>query len=832
MRQQIEAADSALPRGTVARAFAWLESTQKDVLVGMRAWRQSPAFIASTILTLSLGLGANVIVFRVLDSFVLRPLPVRDPDSLVLLQPHRDGQLSSFSYTGYKELAERETPLDGMLATVDVPNPIVGVSGSEPSAAIARLVTGNYTRVLGIAAGVGRTFDAADDAATAPPVAMLSYDYWQRQLGGRSEAVGQQITVNGLSVTVVGIMPASFFGEQLGSNPGIWLPMSLAAGLKVGWLLDPASNVLTTVGRLRPGVTREQAQAGLNAVYGQLATVQLQAKGAKTLSLHVGPGRFGASPLRERMEGVLWMLMGIVGLAILIACCNLASMLSARWMTRSPEIAVRLALGATRRRLIRQLLTECLLLGAAGALLAVLVTDVGSRALVQLLLAGTETVALANDWRLVSFVCGLSVVTVVICGLPAALRLTSPQRTRHADLRVRQHYLSSSPAARWFVVGQVAMSVILVAGALLLGRSFWKVLRQDLGYRPDGVAIVRLPFDVANVQVTRNVAFTEELDRRMNAMPGILSAGLAGAGPLGSFRRPGRIALPGEVAAPLTGVLFVAVSPRYFETMGMTVVAGRGITDIDRQGGPAIAVMTETAARRAFGDANPIGRTFTNSERFNPERSIEVVGVAQDIRFAGPHDPFGAVVFQSLQQAPTALTSVVLRTDGNPGAAARSARRAMQEAAPNLKISDALPLVDVIQAGLGRERMLSGLSGVLGVLALVLAAVGAYGITAYGIAQRQQEIGIRLALGAKRWSLVLQLLKEVGLLVVAAVVIGSAAHLAIARVMRGVLFDVSPYDPVAAIGAGLSLLAVALASGYLAAHRATAPDAVAALQRS
>lgn len=832
MTRHVDDIESADRPGGIGGALAWLESTWRDIVVGLRAWRQSPVFVVTTVLTLSLGLSANMIVFRVLNAVVLRPLPVRAPESLVLLQPQRDGQLSSFSYPLYKELADQQSVLNGILATADVPNAVVTVSGSEPwSGTTARLVTGSYAQVLGVTAAVGRALEERDDVLSAAPVAMLSHDAWQRYFGGRPETVGQFLSVNGLPVAVVGVMPASFFGEQLGSNPNVWLPMSLAPQLKVGWLLEPASQALVALGRLRPGITREQAQVGLSTIYGQLAPRHVQVKGTRNLSLQVTAGTFGASPLRAKWSPVLWMLMSIVGVAILIACCNLASVLLARWMMRSPEIAVRLALGATRPRLIRQLLTECLLLAAAGAVVSILVTEAGSRVLADLLLSGTETVVLTTDWRLAGFVCGLSALTVLMCGLPAAVKLTSARRLRNADLRLRQHFISSSPTARWLAIGQVAMSLILVASALLLGRSFWNAMRQDLGYQSEGVAIVRLPFDLANFQLTRNVVFTEELDRRMNAMPGVVSAGLAGAGPLGSFRRPGRIALPDRVA-PVTGMLFVGVSPRYFDTMGMTVISGRSVQDSDRQGSPTVAVVTQTAARLAFGDADPIGRRFTNGERFDPGRSVEIVGVARDIRFAGAHDPFAAVVFQPLQQIPTPLTSVVLRAAGDPGATARQARRVLQEAVPTLKIEDAMPLVDLIHADLSRERMLYGLSGGLGLLAVVLAAVGAYGIAAHGVAQRRKEIGIRLALGARRSLLVAQLLREVGLLAVVAIVIGSAAHFAIARMIRGLLFNVSPYDPIAAVGASGLLLSVALGSGYLAARRATAPDAVGALHQS
>jgi predicted permease len=812
--------------------FGWLDSTARDISSALRGCRRAPAFSFAAILTLALGIGANAAVFRVLDAIVLRPLPVRDPASLVRLQGFRDGKRTSFSQPLFQEMAVRQQALVGMTATLDVPGVAIAAPGSDPFAgASARLTTGNFFSVLGTDAAVGRFFSDADDRRSAPAVAVISHGLWQRAFGGQPDVIGRTLRINTVQVTVVGVTTSAFFGERMGAAPDVWLPMSLAADLGIGWLLAPGSSMLSPMGRLRPGVSREQAQAMLDGLYRHLADYDVKILGTKTIALEVQPGARGLQGIQDELANPLWMLMAAVGLVVLIACCNLASLLLARAAARTQEIGVRLALGATRGRLVRQLLTESLLLSAAGGAIGIAIGAWGSRELVGLAAAESWRVPVTMDWRAAGFAAALSFVTACIFGLPSALRASLGQPSLQATFRTRDGLGSSRRVARGFVVAQVSISVLLVAGASLLGRSFWNLTHQDFGYRADGLALVRLPFDVGNFKLTRDPAFCDELERRMHALPGALSAALAGAGPLGTVHRLGKIALPERPAVAGDEVRFVSVSPRYFETMGIEIVAGRPITNDDRQGSRRVAIISQTAARRIFGQENPIGRTFTNGDRFEPERVIEIVGVAHDIRFAYPREPFGLVVFQPLRQSPAPLTSIVVRTSGDAARVSKIAEQALRDAAPGLKIADAVSVTLVVQAGLSHDRMMAALSATFAIVAMLLAAVGLYGVTAYGIAQRTREIGVRLALGATRARVLGQFLREVATLLLAGLAIGGTATLIVGRLLTAFLFGLSPQDPYMLSFAAALLATVTMLAGYLAARHAAALDPLRAIRQ-
>ncbi len=342
-----------------------------------RGWRcggcrRAPAFSVAAVLTLSLGIGANAAVFQVLDAVVLRPLPVRQAKSLVRLQGLRDGKRVSFTYPLFREMAARQTSLEGLFAAIDVPGATVAGAASDPFAgASARLATGNFFRVLGTDARIGRVFADGDDGPSSAPVAVISHGFWRRAFGGRPDVPGQTLRVNNVLVTVIGVTAADFFGDQIGSSPDVWLPMSLATDLSVGWLLQPGSSLLSPMGRLRAGVSPDQAQAVLDGLYRQLADYDMKIAGTKTVALEVQPGARGLRGIQDDLSRPLWMLMGVVGLVVLVACCNLASLLLARGAARTQEIGVRQALGATRGRLVRQLLTESLLLSGFGGLVGV-----------------------------------------------------------------------------------------------------------------------------------------------------------------------------------------------------------------------------------------------------------------------------------------------------------------------------------------------------------------------------------------------------------------------------------------------------------------------------
>jgi predicted permease len=378
------------------------------------------------------------------------------------------------------------------------------------------------------------------------------------------------------------------------------------------------------------------------------------------------------------------------------------------------------------------------------------------------------------------------------------------------------------------VVAQVAISLLLVTGASLLVRSFWKVLHQDFGYRQEGVLWVRIPFDV---NFRSQFPLLPAIYDRVNAIPGVRAAALAATGPLGNFEEPGGISLPGRPSHNRDEAMFVKVSPRFFETLGIPILAGRPITADDREGTTRVAVISETAARQLFGASNPLGRLFTKSSRFDSGKPIEIVGVAHDIRYANPRDPFGMVIYESLAQQRGPLTSVMLRTAGDPALFAAPARQALHEVSPRLPVAETQPLMAIIDTSLSTERMMALLSGAFGLLALVLASVGLYGVIAYSVEQRTQEIGIRLAMGASRGQVAGLLLREVGWVLAIGLALGGAATVVLGESLKTLLFGLTPHDPAMLIGATSLLSSVALVAGYLPARRAAHLDPMGALRQ-
>jgi predicted permease len=547
------------------------------------------------------------------------------------------------------------------------------------------------------------------------------------------------------------------------------------------------------------------------------------------------PASHGSGDLRTQFARSLWLLMAIVGLVALIACCNLANLLLARATARTHEMSVRLAIGAGRMRLIRQLLTESLALSAFGGAIGLAIAALASRQLVALASAGeTWQISAAIDWRVGGFSLLVTLGCTILFGLAPAFASTRAglNAALQSNRRTQTGGHSRHAAAKAFVVAQVALSLLLVAGASLLVRSFWKLTHQDFGFRPKGVLIAIVDADSFGFKDLLDTTKHQAIVQRLREVPGVRIAASAVAGPLGTVTNDVDIALPGR-ALPPGAVNSVLVSSCYFDAMGIPILAGRPITGEDRKDAPKVAVLSESAARLMFGNRNAVGGFFTEGKEFDQQKAVQVVGVVQDLRYSSPRAPFGPLVFYpATQKFVFSNPTLVLRTDGDPLRFTDAVRQAVREAAPTLHVTEARTrtLVSMVETAARRERLLAWLSGAFGGLALILAAVGLYGVIAYAAERRTPEMGIRLALGAQPSQVRALLLREAASLLAIGLVLGGAATFVCTRWLGSLLFDLAPQDPATLVFAAALLSAVALAAGYIPARRAARLDPMTALR--
>ena len=732
----------------------------------------------------------------------------------------------------FRELSQQQQALAGVFAVSDFPlrqavlrgrGELRGVQGS--------LVSGAYFRLLGVPARAGRMLRDEDDRAGAAPVAVLSDAFWTREFDRSPAAIGRVLRINNTIATVVGVAPPGFFGETAGSAPDVWLPISLQPQVMPGdWLNAPSSSWLSVLGRLRPGTSLRQAQAALEPLYRRLTSLTVTRPG-NTYTVRLQPANRGIGDLEERFGRPLWLLQGIAGLALLIACGNLAGLLLARSAARAGEIGVRLALGAGRSRLIRQLLTESLLLGILGTAAAIPLAARGTRALIAMASAETWRLPVHFGWNAFAFTVALAAVATCLFGLAPALAATrldlqsalQAGRSAAAGARTR--------LTRGLIVAQVAISLVLLAGASLFAQSLWNLRHQDFGFDAAHVIAADLPVEFAPAMMRRHTALRGPLFDAASALPGVRSAAVSSFGLLGSMQHTVTASTPEHPMGKDDFVRMVHVSERYFETLAIPILAGRGITVEDREKSPPVVVLSQTAVNLFFGRANPVGRYLSTDREYNAQAARLVVGVAHDVRFASARDPFGAVLYVPLAQDPAPVTAILVRPDGDSRAAAGSLRAAIARVDPNLRVGAVRPLEQILDAGLGSERTLAILSTSFGLLALGLTSIGVYGVIAYAVRRRTHEIGVRIALGAARPDVTRLLLAGVLRLLAAGLAIGAVGAYFAIRALRGSLFGIAAWDLTMPAAAALMLAAVALLAGWLPARRAARLDPMDALRQ-
>jgi predicted permease len=799
------------------RRLPFLDPLMQDISYALRQLRANPGFAAAAVLTLALGIGANLAIYQVMDAVLFRELPVHDPARLVQVQLLENNDPMRVSYPLFREISKQQQILDGFIAVSDFPIP-----ASQGAKGV--MVSGGYFHTLGVSARLGRAFTVEDDRPGAPPVAVISDILWQRQFGRSVNAIGQTLLLHGATAIIIGVTPPGFYGETLGTAPDFWVPMSLQPLITPGDRINGSAYAwLFMVGRLRDGVTTRQAAAALDPIFKHTENLTVQHVG-KTYRIAVIPADRGIAHLSSRFERPLWLMMAMVGLVLIMLCSNLANLLLGRARTRTHEIGVRLALGAGRARIVRQLLTESLVLAGIGVALAIPFASRSAVALVALADVGAG-IQLPLDQHSAIFALVTAILCTCLFGLAPALSATRVDV--HDALQAHRHTVAGSRRRLFgnsLIVAQISFSLVLVSGAALFTRSLWNLRHQNFGMSPE-TTMVDLPLELNRIELDRHRAAARPLYERMNALPGVRSAAVSAFGPMESLVRTAAASTPTRPVQPGDLTRIVYVSPRYFETMDIPILAGRGISTDDRAGTPRVVVINQTAARAFFGGEDPVGRAISGSPNFDSKSIRQVVGVARDVRFSDARDPYGFVLYIPLEQDPMPVTSLVMRADPSV-----PLRAAVHEIAPDLRIGAIRTFGDAFDAGLGNDKLLAILAGAFGLLALVLSYVGVYGVLSYAVERRTHEIGIRIALGAGRFAVQRMIVSEAALLAAASIGIGGIGSLVATRALRTSIYGFVSTDYVLPVLAAALLCVVALAATYIPAHRAARLDPMSALR--
>ena len=811
-----------------------MDGVLQDFRHAIRLMRNSPGFVVVAALVLGLGVGANTAIFTIVNGFFLRPLPVEDPGRLVWLTTLSPGAArpQNLSYPDYLDTRDNNQVFTGLLAYADIP---VALGGDRPERLRGQMVSGNYFEVLGVKAARGRTFGAEEDRATgAAPVVVLSHALWKRQFGSDPQVVGRSVNLSGQAFMVVGIAPASFTGTEAEYATDLWVPFAMHAQVMPGSasLLEQRDAAWVRVmGRLRPEVTLAQARASLTS----LAARAGHPRGDQDERAQVQVTRAGGA-VHPSMAGevlsITGLLMAVTALVLLIACANVANLLLARAAARGREFGIRLSLGATRARLVRQLLTENLLVslvgGAVGFLMVLWGTD-----LLRLFAEIPDDIAgaMAPDSRVFIFALGLAVASGVLFGLIPAL---------HASRRDPAPVLKSDGAGssggrtktqRLLVVVQVALSMVLLVSAGLFLRSLGKASRVDPGFDVGHGLTMSFDLNLQGYSREKSLAFYQLLLQRVEALPGVDSASLASLAPL-SGRMVGMQLTPegtdGEAPAG-EGVFVNAVYPGYFRTLRTPVLRGRDFTARDAAGAPGVAIVNEACARHLWPDQEPLGKRISFEGPAGP--FLQVIGVARDAKYDELTETPRPFVYLAHLQSPDLLSEVALlvRAEKSPSQVLASVQHELRSLGADLPITGAATFEETLRLRGDKQRGMTKMLSLFGTLALLLASVGLYGVIAFSVARRTREIGIRMALGARRSDILGMLVGEGMRLTLWGVGLGLALSAALTRALSGMLFGVTPADLATFAGVSLLLGAVGAAASVLPARRAARLDPVRAL---
>jgi predicted permease len=826
----------------------------QDLLYSVRSLRKSPVFLLVAVLSLALGIGANTAIFSLISQLILQPLPVREPDRLVMLAGRgkhyggNDGP-DKLSYPMYQEIRDKNQVFSGMFCSY--PGTVSATFQGRTELIGADFVSGNYFPVLGIGAAIGRVFTASDDLVQGGhPLAVLSHGYRRARFSADPDIVGKEIVVNGRALTIIGVSQAGFDGVEPGRAPQIRIPITMQDDLPrtdFGHLNNNRFRWVEVFGRLKPGLSMQRAQAGLQPLFHQILNREVTEKpfakaspivkqGFLRMWMEVMPGSKGRSILRKTYSKPLFALMAIVGLVLLIACSNLANLLIARASSRQKETAVRLALGAGRGRIIRQLLVESFVLAALGGCLGVALAVAIDRALIRFLPSDHTPVSLSStpDWSVLGFTLAISVLAGMLFGLVPAIQST---RTELADTLKDQAGAvirgGSAGLRKGLVVAQVSLSLLLLVGAGLFLQSLRNLKTLNPGFDVNNLVAFNVNPTMSRYDPKWAADYFRRLRNRLSALPMVDSNTLARVPVLENDEWDFWVTIEGYAAKQdeRPDVHMQFCSPGFFKTLKIPVLLGRDFNDRDLDGAPKVGIVNQKLVKRYFGNADPLGRHIGMGIDPGTKLDIEIVGVVGDTKYENMREEIPEELYVPFDQKGFADgATVYVRAQGDPTRVFNMLRAEVTAVDPMVPMDDLRTLDHEVQVSLLTERLLATLSSVFGCLATLLAALGLYGVMAFMVTRRTREIGIRIALGARHGSVVWMVLRETLTLAGIGLAIGLAGAYAATRLIQAQLFGVAPTDSVTIAAACLGIIAVTALAGYIPARRATAIDPMRALR--
>jgi predicted permease len=833
----------------------WLESFFQDVQYGIRSMLRSPALTAVALLSLGLGIGANTAIFSFIDAVMLRSLPVKQPEQLVLLgEGDWVGITDSFgisqlySYPFYRAMQRDNSVFSDVSAILSMMNGVHGTVDSrhETEPMNVQLISGTYFPMLGVPAYMGRTLtDDDDNTEGGHPVAVISYAWWTRSLARDPNVLNRKLKLGDTTFNIVGVAAPEFFGTKVGEAPDIWVPMSMITHVPPHWgsYTDKRNEFLYIMGRIKPGVSFEQATANANLLFHQIwlsyrneHTDQRDMTTLQNTQLTLTPMDKGLSGLRGQFSDTLKMLMALVAVVLLIACANIANLLLARSTARAREFAVRQALGAKRTRLIRQLLTESLMLALVGGALGIAFAALANRILLRMVSAGRDTLLpldVSINPRLLLFTFGVTVLTAILFGTLPALRATKLELTETLkDGRGAQAGAAKSPLARALVVSQVAFSLVLLVGAGLFMRSLIKLNSIDTGFNKENVLLIKT--DPSSIgykdDEPRLTALYQQIEDRVRAVHGVSAASFSsftfneGSWTSGIF-------VPGIDSITTGNIKHDVVGDEYFSAMQIPLVAGRTFGPQDTATSQKVAVISEHLAKTRFPNVNPIGRHFRigGSDADIP-LDMEIIGIVKDVKVGNLSEPVQTVDYIAYPQRKQYLADFVVRYTGDTASVSSAVQQAIHSVDRNLPITRVTTLNEQVANSITQQRTVAQLCTFFGLLAVFLSCIGIYGLMSYVVSRRTNEIGIRMALGAERSDVGWLVMREIALLIAIGIAIGIPATLASGRLVTKMLFGVKQSDPWSLTASVVALLVVGLLAGYLPARRASRVEPMVALR--